>query len=243
MPTSREIVTDYLNRRGDHVTLISPSELTAAELDSIPEWFLDVAGVEGPAAVTAATEYWDRMLPGLLTDAIALFRERAVAVFLGRAPRTWGGQIVLVYVLRGEDDPFSCWVGYPPTDRLEKATRSAVPEGMRADPSLLPIELRTFYTKLHNRFELATWGACGLPPVNDMFHLDWSADEWEYESATGRRPDPNHLVVIFIRSGGSLCVERGTDDSWLQTDSTLEPVGKLWPTLNAWIRRETEYRN
>jgi hypothetical protein len=219
--------------------LLGIDDLTDEERATAPSWFLDSVSHDGPAGVVVATAHWEHVLPGILDDAITLFRERAVGTHLARES---GGHIVLVYVLRSEGTkPFVCWYGYPATDRLDNPTPASHRPGFKADLTQVSERLRTFYTQLHNRFELVGFGHCGLLPLNELFTLDGAADEYEYEGDDpDQAPDPGRLLPIFTSSNVHLCVELGTENAWNQDDCFLDPRGELWPNLNELIRHFTE---
>lgn len=155
---------------------------------------------------------------------------------LGREPEDRGGSPVLIYVLRGDTKPFVCWYGYPPTDRLDNHNQGNWP-GVRVGLTQVSEHLRTFYTRIHNRFRVIGAGEIGLLPLDELFTLDRDADE--YEGVGDRRPDPDQLLPVFTSVHGTRCIELGTEDAWQQYDEILEPVGDLWPTLNEWIERFT----
>jgi hypothetical protein len=231
---------EFLVSTHDNVTLVSVGELTEDEKAAVPPWFLEVLG-DGPAGVVAATNHWQSVVPGALDDAIALFRDRAVGIWLGRESQEWGGDFVLVYVLRGgDDDPYICWYGYPPSDSLENPTGAGMRPGVKADLTQVSAEFRAFYTQVHNRFRLAGYGECGLPPLEELFTLDGGSSDYEYLGDSDHHPEPQRLLPVFLSSNGNLCVELGTENAWTQDDSIIRPQGQIWPGLNAWIRRFTE---
>lgn len=221
------------------VTLLDPDQLTSDETAALPQWWLSAARTAGPEALAVVTDHWQQTLPGVLDDSVALFTGRALGMALGRLPENQGGAIVLIYVMHGDARPFVCWFGYPPTDHLDNRTQVFRP-GVKADLTVLPEDLRTFYTRLHNRFRIVGWGECGLLPLNELFTLDGAADDFEYWGEEDRHPDPAQLLPVFTSSNGQLCLELGTEHAWLQDDSILEPVGELWPNICAWVRRFTE---
>ncbi|MET0702833.1 MAG: hypothetical protein ABWY93_24545 [Mycobacterium sp.] len=231
--------------RFGEVTLVTVEGLTDDEKAVVPAWFVDVLAHDGPDGVIAATNHWQSVVPGLLDDAAELFRDLAAGIYLGREMRLRGA-LVLIYVLRSESRPFICWYGYLPTDHLDN--RSPKPEmrpGEKVDLTQVSGELRAFYTQVHNWFCLVGLGECGLPPLNELFTLDGDSSDYEYwdqegNDYHGRHPEPDQLLPVFISSNGNLCVELDTENAWEQDDSIIEPVGELWPSLNAWIRRFTE---
>lgn len=222
--------------------LLDVEDLTDEERATVPAWFLDAVAQDGPAGVVAATAHWDHVLPGVLDGAIELFRERAVGIQIGRLSPERGGHVVLIYVLRSDGTkPFVCWYGYPPTAGLANPTPASHRPGVRADLTQVSERLRTFYTQLHNRFELVGFGHCGLLPLNELFTLDGAADEYEYEGDDpNQAPDPWYLLPVFTSSNVRLCVELGTEHTWNQDDCFLERRGELWPNLNELIRDVTE---
>lgn len=221
------------------VTLLDPNRLTPADVAAVPAWWLHAARTAGPAGIRVATDQWQRVLPGVLDDAVALFTERAAGVALGRLPDSWGGHVVLIYVLHGDARRYVCWFGYPPADHLDNRMNVFRP-GVKAHLTQVSDDLRTFYTEVHNRFRVVGWGECGLLPLDELFTLDSDADEFEYWGDADHHPDPAQLLRVCTSSNGELCVELGTEHAWLQNDSILEPLGELWPALCAWIRRFTE---
>ena len=126
---------------------------------------------------------------GVLDETITLFRDRAAATCLGREPEQWGGRLVLIYVLRCDTRPFVCWYGYPPTGRLDNRMEGFRP-GVKADLTQVSERLRTFYTRIHNRFRLIGWDECGLTPLDEMFTLDGDAAHADgYVWLAGRKKD------------------------------------------------------
>lgn len=243
MPSFPDGLADWLSRSpADTVTLLDPDELTDAQQATIAPWFLQaVRAGGGPAGIQAATAHWDATVPGRLDRAIELFRHRAVGLCLGREPAERGAAVVLVYVLRGDTAPFVCWYGYPPTDRLDNCNQGNWP-GVKADLTQVSEPLRTFYTRVHNRFRVVGAGEIGLLPLDEWFTLDRGADEYEYEADPGHHPEPDHLLPVFTSVHGVLCVELGTDEAWEQYDETLAYLGDLWPNLNGWVERFTVRR-
>jgi hypothetical protein len=77
----------------------------------VPPWYLDVLAEDGPSGVVLATNHWQSVVPGALDDAAALFRERAVGVYLGRETKRHD-KLVLIYVLRS-DAPLRLLVRLP----------------------------------------------------------------------------------------------------------------------------------
>ena len=224
------------------MTLVTLDELTEDEKAATPAWFLDALGEDGPNGVIAATNHWRSVVPGALDDAATLFRERAIALCLAREAER-PEELVLIYVLRSDTEPYTCWYGYIPTDRLDNRTPAQARPGVRVDLTQVSEELRAFYTQIHDMFRLSGPLMCGFAPLDELFTLDGDSSDYEYWGEADHQPDPQRLVPVFLSSNGHLCVERGTDEAWSQDDSILEPLGDLWPNINTWIRRFTEARS
>jgi hypothetical protein len=241
VPAAPELAELISSRAYTFTTLLDPHELSDDERASLPTWWLESVAHDGPEGIVAATGHWEQVLPGLLDDAVELFRERAVGTYLGRVSSDWGGFPVLIYALRGTAEPFVCWYGYPPTDRLDNPTPAGARPGVKTDLTQVSEHLRTFYTQVHNRFRVVGLGECGLPPRDELFTLDWDSSHYEYLGESDHNPEPRQLLPIFISSHGQLCLELGTENTWEQNDSDLEPVGELWPTLNQRITYYTQW--
>jgi hypothetical protein len=94
-------LADYLADSGHgSVTLVTVDELTEDERAAEPPWFVEALGEDGPDGIIAATNHWQSVVPGALDDAVALFCDRAVGLYLGREARQ-RDELVLIYVLRG----------------------------------------------------------------------------------------------------------------------------------------------
>lgn len=222
-------------------TLLGVDDLSANERSAVPEWVLESVAHEGPEGVVAATAHWEDTLPGALGDASRLFRDRAVGTSLGRVSGDWGGFLVLIYVLRGDTEPFVCWYGYLPTNHLDNRTEEESRPGEKTDLTQVSERLRAFYTQIHNRFRLIGAGECGLAPLDELFTLEGEPDDFDHAEDIDP-PAADQLLPVFISSNGRLCVELGTENAWLLNGASVEPVGELWPNINAWIRRSTEAR-
>jgi hypothetical protein len=241
VPAAPELAELISTRAYTFTTLLRPDELSDEDRATVPAWVLESVAHDGPEGIVAATAHWEQVLPGLLDDTVAFFRERALGTYLGRVSSDWGGDLVLIYALRGENDPFVCWYGYPPTNTLDNPTPHDHRPGVKADLSQVSENLRRFYTQIHNRFRVVGLGECGLRPLDEFFTLDWDASDYDYRGDPGHRPDPSRLLPIFISAHGQLCVELGTENVWEQNDSELEPLGELWPNLNKRIVYYTQW--
>jgi hypothetical protein len=116
---------------------------------------------------------------------------------------------------------------------------NVLPGLLGGDLTQVPDTLRDFYTQIHNRFRVASGLECGLPPLDELFTLDRGADEYEYEGDADHHPEPHQLLAIFSSSNDTLCLELGTENTWMQQDEIIEPIGELWPSLDEWIQRFT----
>jgi hypothetical protein len=241
VPAAPELAELVSTRAYTFTSLVRPDELSDEDQATLPAWVLESVAHDGPEGIAAATDHWQRVLPGLLDDSVSFFRERAVGAYLGRVSSDWGGRLVLIYALRGESDPFVCWYGYQPTTSLDNPTPPDHRPGVKTDLSEVSESLRRFYTQIHNRFRVAGFGECGLPPLDEFFTLDWNADQYDYRGDPRHRPEPSRLLPVFVSSHGQLCVELGTEYVWEQDDSELEPVGELWQNLDKRIVYYTQW--
>jgi hypothetical protein len=195
---------------------------------------LEAAERDGAEALNMAVAQWKSVLPGKLAGFLALLQERSAGLYLGRLGPADSGKIVLIYALHstvedGEGDPFVCWYGQPPRERLANS---------RIDIERLPQSVRTIYTVLHDDFRVAGFGSTGFILSYEMFALDIGPSDLEYDTDGDRQPDPADLVPVLLNANGNLCVELtdGTDDvdatGWLSYDSILEDVGPLWHAID-----------
>jgi hypothetical protein len=181
MPNMSQELVDQLARYGG-VTVVDAADLTETERQAMPSWWVDAVAVEGPDAVRWAAARWRDAAPGLFPRTLEVFEDRAAGVFIGRETGAASTPLILVYVLAAADegahDRFVCWYGSPPADHLDNRTTEFRPGG-KADLTQLPNELRSFYTRVHNRFRLAGHGEAGLFAVDDLFTLDGEPDDYE----------------------------------------------------------------
>jgi hypothetical protein len=231
----REELTRQLAQPGyKDAALVSPGELSDAERHIVPSWWID-AVEHGPSeAMEAAVAQWESVLPGKLPRFLAVLQERAAGLFLARLGAK-DDRVVLVYALnnssadyRGEH-PYVCWYGQFPADSLGSD---------RIDVERLPQGVQAIYTTLHDHLRVAAFGATGFALSAELFALDVSPGEFEYDTEGDYRPDPADLVPLLLSAHGNLCVEltdRTDDDEalgWLSYDSTLEEVGPLWDAID-----------
>ena len=235
MPSLRDQLASQL-AASDSAVLVAPDQLTDAERQQIPSWGREATLLDSNEAMEMAVAQWDSVLPGRLASSLELFRARSAGLYVARLGDD-GGTVVLIYALHvgSEDedaDPFVCWYGYPPREQLVNR---------RIDIERLPQGVRAFYTELHDEFRLAGFGSTGFIKSDEMFALDGGADDFEYETDDGHRPDPSTLVPLLLSARGNLCVELTdkTDDDyapgWLAYDSILEHAGPLWEALDEQI--------
>lgn len=237
MPSLRDQLASQLaDPAFDSAVLVAPDQLTDAERQQIPSWWREATLLDSNEAMEMAVAQWDSVLPGRLASSLELFRARSAGLYVARLGDD-GGTVVLIYALhvRSEDedaDPFVCWYGYPPREQLVNR---------RIEIERLPQGVRAFYTELHDEFRLAAFGSTGFIKSDEMFALDGGADDFEYETDDGHRPDPSTLVPLLLSARGNLCVEltdKTEDDyapGWLAYDSILEHAGPLWEALDEQI--------
>ena len=240
MPSvSDQLASQLADPAFDSAELVSPDQLTDAERQQIPSWWLEAAVLDSAEAMEIAAAQWNLVLPGTFANSLELFRARSAGLHLARLGSD-NSAVVLVYALHsGSVDvdvyPFVCWYADPPTEQLVSRL---------IDAERLPEDVRLFYTRLHDSFQLAGFGSTGFIQSNETFALDGDPDDFEYETDGVRRPDPTSLVSLLLSARGNLCIElkTGSDDDhatgWLAYDSTLEDVGPLW---NAFDDRIVEF--
>jgi hypothetical protein len=213
--------------------LLSPADLSAAEQERIPSWWLEAA--QQPSAdnaIEVAISQWNSVLPGRLEATFDLFRRRAAGVYLARLRN---GVVVLVYALHDESgdadlDPFICWYGYPPSEHLANE---------RINLDLLPNGIRALYTQLHGYFSMAGFGSTGFMPTEELFQLSGGDPAgWTYEKYDGPDPDGNKMIPILLHDNGSVCVElddEQDDDTiggWLLYEASLVYSGPMWEVID-----------
>jgi hypothetical protein len=84
VPAAPELAELVSTRAYTFTSLVRPDELSDEDQATLPAWVLESVAHDGPEGIAAATDHWQRVLPGLLDDSVSFFRERAVGAYLGR---------------------------------------------------------------------------------------------------------------------------------------------------------------
>lgn len=183
----------------ENLELVDSANLTTEEHGSVPLTWIDVADLDGRAAVEAALAIWEAAVPGRFPGTVADLRDRGLDVFLGRAQISGfdESQIIVVYAIRSNFEwrHFDACFGFLP-----------------ATPDLLPAfwdrfanGIGRFHTHAHNGFR-ATFG--GILPAHNFrgTQIDTQAIEFEFLGEdleplpAERQPNLAELIVV-VRDG------------------------------------------
>ena len=194
-----------------------------ADLEALPEAWRPIAQTTDPAVRrTTALALWNKELLDQLPELSKILRERLADV---RACMT-DGTPALVYVVRGEHEPWVTWLGYDPRSFGEEPVFW----------NLIPAELRSFLREVHAGFVSRAHDRYGpIQPAEMQTLAAFAGDPQGLEDWDEIQGIKSTRLLIIAREGELMyyCVSPDTGPGEIVQlyEGDVDP-GPFWPRLD-----------